>query len=416
MSKSVAVIGGGAVGLCCAYYLAKAGHKVTLLERGGPNHDCCSLGNAGMVVPSHFEPLAAPGMVGYGMRMMLKRNSPFGFKPSLNPDLIRWGWLFAKSANAANVEKGSRLLRDLNITSRALYKEMANASDNAFGLEECGLVMLCATQKTFEAESKLADHARSLDLNVKVLDREEVGSLEPTTRLNAVGAVHFLDDCHLNPVALVKWLREETKRMGVQHRFNSGVTGAVVENGKVKALKIPNGEVNADEYVLAAGAWSGQVAKHFGFRMPMQGGKGYSSDLPVSATPKHCFILVEARIAVTPIGDRLRFAGTMEIVGDDLSVNPRKHQGILNSIPTYMPDFAPDDFSELGVWSGLRPCSADGLPYLGRPSHLSNLIAATGHSMMGVSLAPVTGQVVANLVDEREAGFGIDVLKPDRFG
>lgn len=415
MSKSVVVIGGGAVGLCCAYYLAKAGQKVTVLERGGPNHDCCSLGNAGMVVPSHFEPLATPGMIGYGMRMMLKRNSPFGFKPSLNPDLIRWGWLFAKSANAANVEKGSRLLRDLNMTSRALYKEMAEASGNAFGLEECGLVMLCATQQKFDAETKLADHARSLDLQVKVLDRNEVASLEPTTRLNAAGAVHFLDDCHLNPVSLMHWLREETKRLGVEHRFQSTVTGAITEGGKLKALQTSSGDITADEFVLSAGAWSGQLAKQLGFRMPMQGGKGYSSDLPVAMPPKHCFILVEARIAVTPIGDKLRFAGTMEIVGDDLSVNPRKHQGILNSIPTYMPDFAPEDFSELGVWSGLRPCSADGLPYLGRPAHLSNLIVATGHSMMGVSLAPVTGKVVADLADERDPEFGIGVLKPDRF-
>lgn len=415
MSKSVVVIGGGVVGLCSAYFLAKAGHKVTLLERGGPHHDCCSLGNAGMVVPSHFEPLAAPGMVGYGIRMMLRRNSPFGFKPSINSDLVRWGWLFAKSCNSENVERGSRLLRDLNMASRTLYQEMAAASGNAFGLEECGLVMLCATQKAFDAESKLADLARSLDLKVDVLNKSDVENLEPTVRLNAVGAVHFLDDCHLNPVALVQWLQAETQRLGVEHRFNSAVTGAMVENGRVKALQTPAGDVTADEYVLAAGAWSGKLAMGLGFRMPMQGGKGYSSDLPVSVPPKHCFILVEARIAVTPIADKLRFAGTMEIVGDDLSVNPRKHQGILDSIPRYMPDFAPQDFRDLGVWSGLRPCSADGLPYLGRPAHLSNLVVATGHSMMGVSMAPVTGRVVADLVEESVPGFNLAPLIPDRF-
>ncbi len=415
MSRSVAIVGGGIIGLCSAYYLAKAGHKVTLLERGGANHDCCSLGNAGMVVPSHFEPLAAPGMVAYGLRMMLRKNSPFGFKPSLDPDLLRWALLFAKSANAANVERGSRLLRDMNMHSRALYKEMALASEGAIGLEECGLVMLCATEKTFEAESRLAEHARKLDLNVRTLDKNSVADLEPTTRLTAAGAVHFLDDCHLNPVALVAWLRAENTRLGVDFIHSTSVEGAQIERNQIKSLTTSRGEVVADEYVLAAGAWSGRLAKSFGFRLPMQGGKGYSSDLPVAATPKHCFILVEARIAVTPIGDKLRFAGTMEIVGDDLSVNPGKHKGILQSIPRYMPDFAPDDFKELPVWSGLRPCSADGLPYMGRPENITNLICATGHSMMGVSLGPVSGQIVKELVEGTSSDFDLSVMKPDRF-
>jgi D-amino-acid dehydrogenase len=415
MSKSVAVIGGGAIGLCSAYYLAKAGHKVTLIERGSAHHDCCSLGNAGMVVPSHFEPLAAPGMVGYGARMMLKRNSPFGMKPSLNPDVIRWGWLFAKSCNPQNVERGSRLLRDLNMTSRSLYKELSQASNNAFGLEECGLVMLCATQKALDAEAKLADHARSLDLNVQVLNKEEVENLEPTTRLTAKGAVHFLDDCHLKPQDLVTWLTEECQRLGVEFRYNAAVKGVAKEGNKIKAVHTSSGNVEADEFVLSAGAWSGQIAKMMGFRMPLQGGKGYSVDLPMAILPKHCFILVEGRVAVTPMTGRLRFAGTMEVVGDDLSINPGKYQGILKAIPNYMPDFAPQDFQDLGVWAGLRPCSADGLPYLGRTKNLGNLIVAAGHSMMGVSLAPVTGKVVADLASGETPGFSLDVLKPDRF-
>ncbi len=415
MSRHICVIGGGVVGLSCAYYLQQRGFRVTVLERGSNHHDCCSLGNAGMVVPSHFEPLAAPGMVSYGLRMMLSRNSPFGLKPSLDLDLIRWAWLFARSCSAANVEKGSRLLRDLHMTSRSLYQELASECGNAFGLAECGLVMLCADQKTFDSERHLADRARKLDLQVSEISGRDIGNLESNLKITAAGAIHFLDDCYLNPQLLCAWLTQDLLAKGVDIRYGTQVTGFAKECDLVKAVGTSRGEIEADEFVVAAGAWSGALAKRLGFRMPMQGGKGYSSDVPVASPPKHCFILVEARIAVTPMQDRLRFAGTMEIVGDDLSVNPRRHQGILQSIPKYMPDFQPRDFEGTGVWSGLRPCSADGLPYLGRPKHLNNLIVSTGHSMMGVSLAPVSGQIVAELASQTELSVSLSAMQPDRF-
>jgi D-amino-acid dehydrogenase len=413
--KQAIVIGGGVVGLCSAYYLAKSGIKVTLLERGAEHHDCCSLGNAGMVVPSHFEPLASPGMVGYGMRMMLRRSSPFGFKASLNPDLMRWGWLFARSCSRANVQRGSKLLRDMHMASRSLYEEMAAESGNAFELRKNGLAMICHSEKALSAELKLADHAEALGLRVRRLSRLDVELLETGIRMRGAGGVHFLDDCHLDPQGLHVWLHAQLAEMGVDVRYSHSALGFVSEGGQVKTVKTNHGDFAADEYVIAAGSWSGQLAKKLGFRMPMQGGKGYSMDVPVTSPPENCFILVEARLAVTPIGGRLRFAGTMEIVGDDLGVNEHRVRGIVDSIPRYMPDFQAADFRDLGVWSGLRPVSADGLPYLGRPKILSNVVFAAGHGMMGVSLGPVSGILAANIVSGRENDIDVACLAPDRF-
>jgi D-amino-acid dehydrogenase len=415
VSRHVLVIGDGLVGLSSAYYLERAGHRVTVLERGISGHDCCSRGNAGMVVPSHFEPLAAPGMVAYGLKMLLDRSGPFGISPSLRPDLLEWAWLFARSCNADHVRRSVRLLRDLNMESRRLYLEMAAGSAGGFALQQGGLVMLCRTGKALAVEAKLAEAARHLDLRVDVLDRQGVRNLETAIELTAEGGIHFLDDCYLNPGELVDWLHRDLQARGVEFRYDCSVTDFRIDGRTIKAVRSSQGDLAADEIVLAAGAWSGSLARRAGLRLPMQGGKGYSVDLPTAGKPGLCYILVEGRIAVTPMAAGIRFAGTMEIVRDDLAVNRRKYQGILANIPHYLPGFQPSDFTGLEVWSGLRPCSADGLPYLGRPRAFDNLITATGHSMMGVSLAPATGQIVADLVSGSLPRFPLEALRPDRF-
>ncbi len=415
MSNRVAVVGAGAVGLFCAHFLQRAGHRVTIFERGTEPYDCCSIGNAGMVVPSHFEPLAAPGMVGYGLRMMLRRGSPFGMRPSLDPELLRWGFKFARSCTKANVEGGSRLLRDMHMASRAHYKELAEFSDNPYSLEECGLVMLCETESALKHELQLAERAAKLDLKVRELSASDVRAMEPNLELRAAGGVHFLDDCHLNPGRLLNWLREDLLRRGVEFRFGVEVSDFRREGSTIKGMRAGGEEAGFDQCVLAAGSWTGKLAKSLGIRMPLQAGKGYSVDLPMNPPPKHCFIFVEARVAVTPLEGALRFAGTMEITGTDLSINQSRFQGILNSVPKYMPELSPDGFQALKPWSGLRPCSADGLPYLGRAQGLSNVLFATGHSMMGISLAPISGQIIAQLASGTQPDYDLSALAPDRF-
>ena len=182
------------------------------------------------------------------------------------------------------------------------------------------------------------------------------------------------------------------------------------------AVRTSQGDFAADEYVLCGGAWSPVVARDLQLNLPMQAGKGYSLTVPhPRQCPQICSIFTEARLAVTPIAGTLRFAGTMEIAGLNEDINPLRVQGIIKSVPKYYPDFTPDDFRDLPVWRGLRPCSPDGLPYVGRPARYSNLGIATGHAMMGLSLGPITGKLMAEILSGEKPSIGIGLLNPDRY-
>ncbi len=415
--QSVLIVGAGVVGLCVAYYLLRKGHQITLLERGAPDHDGCSLGNAGMVVPSHFVPLAAPGMVGLGLRMMRDPESPFALRPRLDPELLQWGWRFYRSANAAHVARSAPLLRDLHLASRRLFEELSAESGNAFGLTQNGLLMLCKTEQALHEEAELAEKARGLGIPAEILSQDEAGRLDPGIRMDIAGAVYFPLDCHLSPARLMAWLSRAVQEAGAEISWCTEATGWRVGQGRVEAVLTNRGEMRADEFIVTGGAWSGVLAHGLGLRLPMQAGKGYSLTLPKPRQlPRICSILTEARVAVTPMGDSLRFAGTMEIAGLDRTIQPSRMEGILKSIPRYFPDFRREDFQSVPVWCGLRPCSPDGLPYVGRTRRYTNLSIAAGHAMMGVSLAPITGKLISQILSGEPPSIGIDLLRPDRFG
>lgn len=415
--KSVIVIGGGIIGLCSAYYSMRKGHKVTVLERGGPDHDCCSLGNAGMIVPSHFVPLAAPGMVGMGLRMLRDPEGPFAIRPRFDKELMLWCWRFTRSANARHVSRSAPLLRDLHLLGRISYEELSHQLDLSFGLVKRGLLMICKTEEALAEEAGLAIDARKLGLEAEVLDPPEVAKLEPSITVDAAGAVYYPQDCYLDPRKLMAGLYESLSAGGVEFIWNAEVTGWRTGSRRVEAVLTGKWKHSADEFVVAAGSWSSSVLRDLKISLPMQAGKGYSFEVPhPPQMPEICSILKEARVAVTPMGSALRFAGTMEIMGTDLSVNAARVHGIRKAIPQYFPKFRSGDFVGLPVWSGLRPCSPDGLPYVGRFKRYSNLIAATGHAMMGISLAPATGRLVSEMISGEIVSIDCARLNPDRFG
>jgi D-amino-acid dehydrogenase len=419
--RTLTIVGGGVIGLSVAWYARQAGFAVTVVERGGPPHDSCSLGNAGMVVPSHFVPLAAPGMVATGLRSIGRRRSPVYVRPRLDAAFVRWSLDFWRSANRGHVARSAPVLRDLALLSRRCYEELATARGNDFGLEKHGLVMLCRTEHGLHEEIEAAKHAERLGLEARVLDAAGLAALEPAMRTRAIGGVHYPLDCHLSPQKFVAGLTRDLEAAGARFVWNAEATGWRVEGRRggerVVALETTAGDFAADEYVLAAGSWSPRTVRGLDLRLPIEAGKGYSLTLAAPrAVPRTCAILVEARIAVTPMQGTLRFAGTMELSGLDESVDPERVRAIVEAVPEYYPDYTTADFDGVTPWRGLRPCTPDGMPYIGRLRRYANFSVATGHAMMGLSLAPATGRLMAEALAGRTSSMPLDAFAPERFG
>ena len=415
--KSILIAGGGVIGLCVAYYASRRGHEVTLIDRGTAQSDRCSNGNAGMVVPSHFVPLAAPASLRAGLAMMRDPRSPLYIQPTLSWDLLTWGWHFWRAANTARVAKAAPALRDLHLASLAAYERLVSEFGNQFGLTQNGLLMLCRTEKALHEEAEVASLAHGLGMPAEVLDREQTAAKEPGVEMNVAGSVYFPKDSHVSPDRLMDFLRARVEQAGVRLIWNAQLEGWRTDGSRVIEARTSRGGFEAEEFVLCAGVWSSAMGRTLGLGLPMQAGKGYSLTLPEpKQLPKACAILTEARVAVTPMGQALRFGGTMEIAGMDESINARRVQQIVRSASEYYPQFAPGDFEGVAAWRGLRPCSPDGMPYIGRTRKYGNVVVATGHGMMGVSLGPITGELVAATVSGELIGFDLKLLDPDRYG
>ena len=418
MSRRVVIIGGGVIGLSAAYYCARRGARVTLVDRSPAQRDGCSFENAGMLVTSHFVPLAAPGMVAQGLKWMWNPASPFYVKPRLSRDLLDWGIKFWRAATPEHVRRAAPLLRDLSSASHRCIEELAALPGSDFGLVRKGLLMLCRTPHVLDEEARTAEFGRALGIASEVLDARQAAALDPGIRMDIAGAVYFPQDCHLSPDRFVAELQDRLAAEGAEFAWNTEVTGWRVEGGRTirAATTRGGGEIEADEFVLCGGSWSSLLVQELGLRLPLQAGKGYSLTLAKPRQlPAICAILTEARVAVTPMGGALRFAGTMEIAGLNEDINPVRVRGIIAAAAKYYPEFEPSDFDGVAPWRGLRPCSPDGMPYIGRTARCANLSIATGHAMMGMSLGPGTGKLIAGILAGESPPFDMAQLSPDRY-
>ncbi|MEP7230050.1 MAG: FAD-dependent oxidoreductase [Ginsengibacter sp.] len=413
--ENVIIIGGGVTGLCTAYYLLKKGYRPTVID-SGEIVDGCSFGNMGYLSPSHFIPLASPGIISEGLKYMLNSKSPFYIKLRLNLSFLQWALLFYKNSNQQTVEKNTPHLNDLLQLSRRLMNEIKDDIGDVFDMQEIGCLMMCRSQQTFEHELQLADKAEKLGLAVGRLDGAQVQELEPDVEVKVAGAVLFKDDAHIDPgkfmIAMKKYLEEN----GVTFRLNTKVTGFQKNSEKISAAITDKGTISADNIVLSSGSWLPEIGKMLGIKLLIQPGKGYSYTYDhVEKNIRYPAILVDGRCAITPWKNKLRIGGTMEFSGINNKVLINRMQGIYDSVKSFYPglkiDFPPKD----KIWTGLRPVTPDGLPYIGKSPNYKNVIIAGGHAMLGISEGSGTGKIVSDIINNKSSEIDITAFSPGRF-
>ncbi|MFM2233136.1 MAG: hypothetical protein RJB31_1837 [Bacteroidota bacterium] len=413
MSK-VIVAGGGVIGLCTAYYLNKAGHEVTLIDKGDLKHGT-SFGNAGYISPSHFIPLASPGIVAKGLQWMLSSSSPFYIKPRLNMDLIRWALTFWKRSGKSTMERNIPHLNNILHLSRELTSSIRNELGNQFRMEEKGCFMLYKSALTEKHEIELAKEAAALNIETRIFSAKEIQDMEPEVEVNVRGGVLYPIDAHLHPGDLMQTIYDHLQQSGVKFHLETTITGFEKQGRKVTKVLTDKGDFTGDEIVLATGSWLPVTSRDLGIDLLLQAGKGYSMTFDAVEKNLHYpAILVDDRVAMTPMGADLRMGGTMEISGIGSPMLMKRVQAIFKAAKNYYPDLPVTFPAQDKIWYGLRPLSPDGLPYIGRHSTYDNIVMAGGHAMLGLSLAAATGKLVEEIVGGVETSIDISAFNVER--
>lgn len=412
--SDVLIIGGGPIGLSCAYYLQRSGREVTILDAKEIGKGSGS-GNAGHIVPSHIIPLAAPGVVTSALKWMLDpAHSPFGMKISLDPNYISWLLKFVFACSQANVQRSIKPLHDLGQLSAKNFAQMIAEEKFDCSYQETGFLNLYRNEKAFQDAEHEAMFMQKHGIPVELYDKFKVCQVEPAVREDVIGGVHFTGDAHLNPALFLQLLGARIRAMGAQVFENTPVTGFESADGKIKSVETGIGKFEAEQVILAAGAWTPIVVRNLRLNIPVQPARGYSlTASAIKNMPRHALILGDRRVAVSPFGDLLRVTGRLEVGEYSTTPNPRWIQRLENFAREYIQLDEKLDIKE--TWAGLRPTTPDGLPIIGRSPKHANLILATGHAMLGLSLGPGTGQVVAELVNGRQSAVDLDPLKLERF-
>ena len=412
MTRTV-VIGAGAIGLATAYELAKRGRTVVVIDQGQPG-EACTKGNAGWVTPSISAPIPAPGLAWTSLKWMLRSDSPLYIAPGAVPSMTRWLWRFWRYCNARDFERGLHAVAELNRPTISLFDRLEREGVR-FELHRQGLTFSFLTDSYMRAA--LADFGHYGAYGYKMptpMSGAEIRALEPALSDEISCGFLVEEEYHVRPETLAAGYVAKLAELGASVRTGVRVRGISQQHGRVLAVVTDAGEESADEVLVAAGAWSGQVIDLLGVSLPVQAGKGYSITVsgagPQLGRPVY---LGEARVGCSPFNGAVRFAGTMELSGINTVLDPRRVVGIRKGIARYLREPLPPTAGT--EWVGMRPLTPDGLPLLGRVPGFSNAYVATGHAMLGVTLAPATGEVMADLMTSGAATKVLAPFEPGRF-
>ena len=413
MGKKIIIVGGGIVGLSCAYFLQLEGHEVEILDqskmKGGASYV-----NAGYLTPSHIVPLAAPGMVTKGLKWMFNSSSPFYIEPRFDLDLFDWGLKFMRSCTQKHVSRSLQVIKEINEMSKSLYHDFDRLDELDFHLEDRGVLMAFRTTKAEKEEGRVMEEAQRLGLDVSLLDKTAVKKLQPKIDMDIAGAYLYRCDAHSTPGLFMEQLKKYLLNCGVKIHTDTCVDALVNKGRKIKGVKSGENVWMADEVVIASGAWTQKLLKSVNLNLPIQAGKGYRLNEHQSTGIEMPAILMEPKVAVTPMQGFTRFSGTMEIAGVQHQIKKNRVAAIAKAACDYYPGLKINQSTLTDVQCGLRPLSPDGLPFIGRHSKYDNLSLATGHAMMGWSLGPATGKLIAELIDEKPQSLSLKPFSPER--
>ncbi|MBK50457.1 MAG: FAD-dependent oxidoreductase [SAR202 cluster bacterium] len=411
----IIIIGGGVIGICTAYYLSSYGQKVTVLDKGKIGHGS-SFGNCGLIVPSHSIPIAAPGVVLQGLKWMFDSTSPFYIKPRFNYELIMWLWKFMKACNYRKTQKGIEALVKLTTESMGLYEQIMDANPELdCNFRKDGLLMVYKTAEGYSLGLHESEEVGSHGVQSQRMTNQELQRFEPGLRGDLHGGVYYPDDGHFDPYKFVDQLSKLVKSKGVEIIEDAEVKDLIVSGNRIDKIITPKEEYTPNWTIITAGAWSPNLSKKIGAELPVQPAKGYSVSYNRSGLSiKTPMLLSEAKIGVNPVIDGIRLAGTLELTGIDSSINQRRVQAIVSGAHEYLTGDSAK-FEITNVWTGMRPVTPDGLPVIDRIPNIENLIVATGHAMLGMTMGPVTGRAVSEIVAGNSSSIDLTPLKYGRF-
>lgn len=409
-------MGGGVIGVCCAYYLCRAGASVTLLERKTVASGA-SWGNAGTISAGH-PPLNAPGRVSGALARMLDPTSPLYIPPRWDPEL--WAWLatFARHSTRAHVREAMAVMAPMGHRTLDLFAAVMGEEGLDCGYSRSGYYDVCSSEQGFTTAKEEADLIRPHGYHPEVLDREELRRREPALGGALAGGIHYPEAATADPLRFLRGLTAVAVRRGLHLREGVEVTDLEVRSEQVEGVRLADGSVEmADAVVLATGPFSLGLARRRGIRLPVQPGKGYHRDLPVGpegAPPlRIACVLHESSVFCTPLGDHVRFAGTMELSGWNHVLRPGRLRQLTRAAKAAFPSLG--EGPAISEWCGLRPMSVDGLPIVGPLPGLAGAWVATGHGMLGLTLGPVTGEMVSEALVNGRSSPELLALSPHRF-
>ena len=403
-SKRVLVVGGGVIGAACSHELAKSGFEVTVIDKGTWGSGC-SHGNCGFICPSHVLPLTEPGTVKKTLLSMLKGNSPFSIRPRLDPRLWKWLWRFARRCRHDLMLQAARDRAPLLERSLSAYREMVEEGILECEWQERGILFLYQSEKLLDKFNQTARLLKDeFQLRSERVEGDQLQAMEPTLKPGLAGAWYFPDDVHVRPDRLMSSWRVQLEKQGVHVRENCEFGQLVRERDRVVAVVAGGEEFDVDELVIATGALTPLLARQLGCRLPIQPGKGYSITMP---RPQPCptmpLVFVQHKVAASPMVSGYRLGSMMEFNGYDSRIKPRRLQLLREAAEQYLEEPYSEPIEE--EWYGWRPMTSDGVPFIDRLPGLENAWVAAGHNMLGVSMAPATGQLIAQLLGGQDAGI-----------